>query len=186
MIRYEYNSEMEKLFIRCPSSQHEHIVSDLTIKIANEAKYRSTDPEASQYARNFWDQLLSSQSSNVNLTDRQGNRSIFQPDVSFIPKAAKTPSFITEIAYSQIEKDLAKRAEAYIRNSHGDVSTVMGIKIQYPEAKNASLTIWKANFRMDGNKNVLTTDQVLGPLVYPPDTVSSVSHRFVGQSLIGL
>jgi hypothetical protein len=154
-------------------------VSDLTIKIANEAKHRSNDPEVPQHARNFWSQLLSSQSSNVNLTDRQGNPSILQPDVSFIPRAAQTPSFVTEIAYSQMEKDLAKRAEEYVQNSHGDVSTVMGIKIQYPEAKNASLTIWKANFRVDNNKNVLTTDQVLGPLVCPPDTVGGIFHIFV-------
>ncbi|KAI9760292.1 MAG: hypothetical protein M1840_002569 [Geoglossum simile] len=147
--RYEYNSEMEKLFLRYPSSQHDHIASDLTVRIANEVERRANDPEVPQHAR---------------------KRSIFQPDVSFIPTAVQNPSFVTEIAYSQIEKDLAKRAETYIRNSHADVSTVMGIKIQYPEAKDASLTIWKTNFKMEDNKNVLTTDQVLGPLNFIVDS----------------
>ncbi|KAI9761438.1 MAG: hypothetical protein M1840_001951 [Geoglossum simile] len=142
--RYEYNSEMEKLFLRYPSSQHDHIASDLTVRIANEVERRANDPEVPQHAR---------------------KRSIFQPDVSFIPTAVQNPSFVTEIAYSQIEKDLAKQAET----------------IQ--EAKDASLTIGKANFKIEDNKNVLTTDQVLGPLVYLP---GNVFHRFVDQLLIGL
>ncbi|KAI9764278.1 MAG: hypothetical protein M1840_008569 [Geoglossum simile] len=180
--RYEYNAETEKLFFRCPSSQHEHIVSDLTIKIANEANHRSNDSEVSQHARHFWNQLQSSQSSNVNLIDRQGKRSIFQPDVSFIPSAAQNPSFVTEIAYSQIEKDLAKRAEKYIHDSNGDVSTVMGIKIQYPEAENASLTIWKAIFKTEDNEDVLAIDQnfIVNSQFIPGEDISLSIANFAG------
>lgn len=163
--RYEYDPQAEKLFIRCPTAQHESIVSSLTFRITSEVESRSTHSDTSEHARKIWRRLRSISTSDIKLTDNEGNSFNLQPDISFILKETQTPSFITEVAYSQIERDLAKRAETLIQTSRGDVSTVMGIKIQYPEAKNASLTIWKANFEVIDNEDALTTDQVLGPVV---------------------
>jgi hypothetical protein len=88
------------------------------------------------------------------------------------------PSLLIEVARSQEKPELRQKAEHYIRESHGEIRTVIGVnlndiyKAQRKENEAqpcATFTVWRAEYANTRSKSVKVRasakDQVLFPLL---------------------
>jgi hypothetical protein len=69
------------------------------------------------------------------------------PDGSFKHKEAMWPGVIIEAAYSQDKKDLARLADDYIVGTDDSIRVIVGISIDYPSLKNATLSVWRGEYK---------------------------------------
>ena len=103
----------------------------------------------------------------IGSSDLITNKGSYLPDIQFWQKHARFSRLIIEIAYSQIEKDLARLARSYILGSHGNVHQIIGIKIKYWNKTHPKplleerVSVWKACLKWKDNKSYLGTEMVI-------------------------
>ena len=97
-----------------------------------------------------------------------GSASIFlednarhDPDKEFAYEAAKYPSVIIEIAYSQTKKNLSRLADHYIVESSGQVQKVVGIELDYRGSKSAIVRSWCPTYGTDNEGRFLASEETL-------------------------
>lgn len=113
------------------------------------------------------------------------------PDISFGHPAAYYPGMIVEIADSQKLGALEQLANDYICGSNGQISIVIGVKMEFPvkkgeKGKKATFSVWKPQWTtQDGKQSVhaaCTADEVslsqATPLGFVTVSANSTSRHF--------
>jgi len=111
------------------------------------------------------------------LNDSSEKSSERSPDKSYGHKDCQYPGLIIEVAYAQRKLKLVDKAEKYIRQTKGEIRTVIGVKIEYGKTAGgrASFLVWHANkggvlevgsphttmFRDENRQAIPSTDLVL-------------------------
>ena len=103
------------------------------------------------------DQILLAASSDVYLYGHEPiNKKYPQrsPDAAFVPRGFRYPTLVIETSYSQSKKNLAVLADDYIQGSNGNISTIIGLDLEYRSgSKEASVTSWKPRIVPDLEKS---------------------------------
>jgi hypothetical protein len=114
------------------------------------------------------------------------------PDASFRYKGSGYPSVIIETSFSQKRNDLARIAQDYIVSSHGNIKLVVGLDIEYPQPKRATVSVWQCETGIgeDGapylrvakvidNEAMLLVTILTGLGIFTSDLVSSCSEMTI-------
>ena len=141
-----------------PSDVHEGLGSSILLDIHTQLDaFRKGNNLAATLAQN----IRFAASSSIFLED--GARR--DPDMQFTYKAAKYPSLVVEIAYSQSSKNggknLSKLADQYITESNGSIRTVVGISLDYRRTKKATLSIWRPRYGLDEQGRYLAAEETV-------------------------
>ena len=75
---------------------------------------------------------------------------LYQPDAQFCFDHRRYPSCVYEVALKQSSKEVATKAETYIRVSKGHIRTVVILDIEDDQWKNVTLTVWRAVLNKKG------------------------------------
>jgi hypothetical protein len=86
----------------------------------------------------------------------------YHPDLSFRFRGPIFPGLVIEVAWSQAESDLQRKARRYIEYSNGDIRTVIGVSLNdiYGGRGTAIFSVWRAEFDISSGKaRVMNSDQ---------------------------
>ncbi|KAF2420943.1 hypothetical protein EJ08DRAFT_738443 [Tothia fuscella] len=136
-LRYDYNRETSRLFVRMPSTIHEYLIESIKLSIHDQLKEIR---RGSGMASDFAQKIYPAGSATISL-----QQSKYNPDASFKHRNARYPGVILEVAYSQSLKDLDRLAHTYLLDSNANIQAVVGINIQYGEdcCRKATLSVWR-------------------------------------------
>ncbi|TKA59941.1 hypothetical protein B0A49_12710, partial [Cryomyces minteri] len=156
-LRYDYDHDDEYFVIRMPTRLHESFIPKVVARLrAQLATLSSTNPEIRGTVAligegNQWTIPLGS------MADSQPEREVEEdsnptkrsPDHCYQYKGGRWPTLVLEVSYSQKREDLDDVAYSFVRGSHGNINTVVGLDVEYkpPEkprkTKKATLNVWR-------------------------------------------
>ncbi|KAI0502832.1 hypothetical protein F5B22DRAFT_44276 [Xylaria bambusicola] len=158
-LRYDYTRHRKEFEIRMPTTMHEELGDFIMdqVSVWRQNLRSSSDPEVVKAANS----IKSSGSADINFPFAKGEGDKRSPDKSFRHKNCECkprcvhPTLVVEIAWTQEQKYLQNKAEAYIRRSQGQIRTVISVlmrKMYQAELKNES-RLFKAYMKEETDDN---------------------------------
>ena len=171
---YDYFSQSLEFIIRMPSHLHEAFCARVVRNICNQldniaalhgsaaAYARNVEPEGSPTLKFPSDKAVEDGENNRN-GKGVGKYDTHDPDATFYYSDMCWPCVIIEVSYSQKRKALKDLAENYILGSDGNTSVVIGLDIEYKPSKQATLSVWRPQFRVrpDGQRCLFAAQTVV-------------------------
>jgi hypothetical protein len=84
-----------------------------------------------------------------------------EPDASFGHTEAQYPGVVIEIAYSQKRQAVRDLADDYILCTDGSINVVVCLDIEYQKSKQATISIWRPEYRLEAGKEVFVASLVV-------------------------
>lgn len=142
------------------------IGTDITNQL--QALYNDQDPSVKKFAQD----IVKCDSAGIQLS-LQGTSPEHSPDTSFTHRLAEHPGVVFEVAHSQPAGHLVRLAQEYILGSKGNICCVVGLKLQYPAGKEASVSVWERSLTALDNGNLrLDIEQTTANQVSPRRYIS--------------
>ncbi|KAF2229878.1 hypothetical protein EV356DRAFT_561859 [Viridothelium virens] len=142
-IRYDYDADKRRLFVRMPSGVHELFIDGVEDAIRSQLKtIRNESGRRAQFAQ----KVRPARSTIIRIaTGDSSSKSEYEPDASFWHDNAEYPGVVIEVAYSQKKKRLGRLAENYLLDSDTSIRAVVGLDIGYGKkvSRKATFSIWR-------------------------------------------
>ncbi|KAF1841541.1 uncharacterized protein K460DRAFT_388461 [Cucurbitaria berberidis CBS 394.84] len=142
-IRYDYDEDQCRLFVRVSTETHERFIDAVEDDIRSQLKkIRNGLGRKAEFAQKVHPVRLTEIRFDASALS---SKSKYEPDASFRHEDAQYPGVIIEVAYSQQQGRLGQLSENYILDSDANIRVVVGLDIAYgKESRKATLSIWRS------------------------------------------